>query len=247
MSKTILAVDDDPATLTVVDEALTLSHHLVLRAENGERALALARQHHPDLILLDIMMPGIDGLEVCRRLRRDPVTASIPIMMLTALDGTVDEVLGLENGADDYLAKPFDVHVLRARVKALLRRGETGPGAQRRCIRSGTLALDLERHRVTCDGREVALTLAEFNLLKALAGRPGRVLTREDLVASTHSDESAVSDRAVDAHVAALRRKLGTGREWIETVRGVGYRLREPEDPQPASPAPQGEGSVPPA
>jgi len=171
-------------------------------------------------------MPGMDGWEVCKKLRLEPATASIPLIMLTAKAEEADRVLGLELGADDYLTKPFGVRELLARVKALLRRAEVKPeGAE--VVKVGSLVIDSGRRTVTVGSRRVELTATEFNLLRALADRRGRVLSREDLISAARGEDAAVIDRTVDVHVAALRRKLGKQGDLIETVRGVGYRLKE--------------------
>jgi DNA-binding response OmpR family regulator len=176
--------------------------------------------------VLDVMMPGLDGFEVCRRLRQETSTAGVPILMLTAKGDETDRVLGLELGADDYLVKPFGLRELQARVKALLRRSESA-GAAPEVVKAGKLVIDAARRIVTAAGKDVPLTATEFNLLRSLAERRGRVISREDLISLARGEDAAVVDRTVDVHVAALRRKLGRLGEMIETVRGVGYRLKE--------------------
>ncbi len=226
MAKTVLVIDDEPELVKLLDYNLTKAGYLVLTAKDGEAGLAAARKHAPDLAILDVMMPGLDGFEVCKRLRQEPGTSALPILMLTAKAEEADRVLGLELGADDYLTKPFGVRELQARVKALLRRAEA-QGVAPEVLRVGKLTVDAARRVVTAGGKEVALTATEFNLLRALAERRGRVVSREDLISLARGDDVAVVDRTVDVHVAALRRKLGRFGELIETVRGVGYRLRE--------------------
>lgn len=225
-TQTVVVADDDPHVVAILDEALTQAGYLVLRASDGQAALELAVRQHPDVIITDVAMPRIDGIDLCRRLRQDPATAAMPIVMLTAKGEVGDKVLGLEMGADDYVVKPFEVPEILARVKALLRRagGAFGPEP---VVRSGEVAIDLPRRRVTCGGHELCLTFTEFNLLLALARHPGRVLSREQLLEGSHEGDYAVTDRAIDVHVVALRRKLGKTGARIETVRGVGYRLRE--------------------
>lgn len=226
MPRTVLVIDDEPEMLRLLDYNLTRAGYAVLTARDGESGLAAARRHGPDLIILDVMMPGMDGLEVCKRLRQEPATASRPVLMLTAKAEEPDRVLGLELGADDYVAKPFGMRELLARVKALLRRAEGSPeGAE--VLKVGRLVIDSGRRLVTAAGKPVGLTTTEFNLLRALAERRGRVMSREDLISAARGEDAAVVDRTVDVHVAALRRKLGKLGEAIETVRGVGYRLRE--------------------
>ncbi|HXG62354.1 MAG TPA: response regulator transcription factor [Planctomycetota bacterium] len=226
MPRTVLVIDDEPEMLRLLDYNLTRAGYAVLTARDGESGLAAARRHAPDLVILDVMMPGLDGLEVCKRLRQEPATAPRPILMLTAKAEESDRVLGLELGADDYLAKPFGMRELLARVKALLRRAEGG-SEPAEILRVGRLVIDSGRRQVTAAGKAVALTTTEFNLLRALAERPGRVKSREDLIGAARGEDAEVVDRTVDVHVAALRRKLGKLGDMIETVRGVGYRLRE--------------------
>jgi len=226
MPRTILVIDDEPELVKLLDYNLSKAGYLVISAKDGEAGLAAARKHAPDAIILDIMMPGLDGWEVCKRLRQDPATAALPLLMLTAKGEEGDRVLGLELGADDYLTKPFGVRELVARVKALLRRLEAA-SASPEVLKTGKLVIDSSRRTVSAGGKPVALTATEFNLLKALAEKEGRVISREDLLSLARGDDVAVMDRTVDVHVAALRKKLGKHGEMIETVRGVGYRLKE--------------------
>ncbi|HEX7898808.1 MAG TPA: response regulator transcription factor [Planctomycetota bacterium] len=226
MAKTILVIDDEPELVKLLDFNLTKAGYLVLTAREGEAGLAAARRHAPDVVVLDVMMPGLDGFEVCKKLRQEAATAGVPILMLTAKAEEADRVLGLELGADDYLVKPFGLRELQARVKALLRRAEA-QGNSPEVVRAGKLVVDASRRTVTASGKDVALTATEFNLLRALAERRGRVISREDLISMARGDDVAVVDRTVDVHVAALRRKLGRLGEMIETVRGVGYRMSE--------------------
>jgi DNA-binding response OmpR family regulator len=226
VGRTILVIDDEPELVKLLDYNMTKAGYLVLSAKDGENGLAAARKHSPDAIILDVMMPGLDGWEVCKRLRTDPSTSALPILMLTAKAEEGDRVLGLELGADDYVTKPFGVRELLARVKALLRRSEIAT-ASPEVIKSGKIVIDSSRRTVTVAGKPVALTATEFNLLKSLAEKEGRVISREDLLSLARGDEVAVMDRTVDVHVAALRKKLGRQGDMIETVRGVGYRMKE--------------------
>lgn len=225
MTKRILAVDDDPDILTLVRYNLEKEGFKVATAESGEEALEKTRKNKPDLLILDLMMPGVDGLEVCRILKSDSATRNIPVMMLTAKGEETDIVVGLELGADDYLAKPFSPKVLTARVRALLRRGEFSRAGER--LSFGPISVDEERHEVFLDSKQLALTATEFNLLKCLVSRPGRVFSREDLLRQAWADDAMVVDRTVDVHILGLRKKMGKCADWIETVRGFGYRLRE--------------------
>lgn len=226
MPKTILIIDDEPELIKLLDYNLTRAGYLVLSARNGESGLASARQHAPDLIILDVMMPEMDGWEVCRRLRQEPATAAVPLLMLTAKAEESDRVVGLELGADDYVTKPFGVKELVARVKALLRRAQKS-SEPAEVVRAGPFVIDGGRRAVTSAGKKVDLTATEFNLLRALAERPGRVLSREDLITLARGEDATVIDRTVDVHVASLRKKLGKHGALIETVWGVGYRLKE--------------------
>ena len=226
MAKTVLVIDDEPELAKLVDYNLTKAGYLVLTARDGEAGLAAVRKHAPDLVVLDVMMPGLDGWEVCKRLRQEPSTAATPVLMLTAKAEEADRVLGLELGADDYLVKPFSVRELAARVKALLRRADSsGPAPE--LLKAGKIQIDVGRRTVHAAGKDVVLTTTEFEILRALALARGRVITREDLISKARGDDATVIDRTVDVHVAALRRKLGKQGELIETVRGVGYRLKE--------------------
>ncbi len=226
MPKTILIVDDEPDVVKLLDYHLTKADYDVVSARDADAAAALMRKQLPDLVILDIMLPGDDGFDVCKRLRQDPATARVPVLMLTAKAEESDRVLGLEVGADDYVTKPFSPRELVARVKALLRRSEvaTEPGE---VVQAGAVTIDAGRRSVTLAGKPVSLTLTEFNILKALADRRGRVLSRTDLIAVARGEDVEVTDRTVDVHVVALRRKLGRHGDLIETVRGVGYRLKE--------------------
>ena len=226
MASTILVIDDEPELVRLLDYALTQAGFLVISARDGEKGLAAARKHAPDLVLLDVMMPGLDGLEVCRRLKGDPQTASILVLLLTAKSDEGDRVLGLELGADDYLTKPFGMKELIARVKALLRRNEA-PASAQEVVKAGPLVLDVGRRTLRVAGKPVELTTTEFDLLRALASRRGKVLSREDLIQAARGQEATITDRTIDVHIASIRRKLGRSGDLVETVRGVGYRLKE--------------------
>jgi two-component system phosphate regulon response regulator PhoB len=198
-----------------------------LTAGDGPKALQLARQHDPDLILLDLMLPGIDGLEVCRILKSSRETAHIPIIMLTAKGGETDVVTGLELGADDYVPKPFSMRLLLARIKTVLRRAATAEPRPPSITRIQDLSIDDDRHEVRLKDQLLQLTLTEYKLLRFLAQHPGRVFTRTQILNNIQDEHVIVIDRAIDVHVAALRKKLGDAAACIETVRGVGYRFRE--------------------
>jgi DNA-binding response OmpR family regulator len=230
MSTQILIVDDEPSIVELLAYNLKQAHYEVLIARDGEEALALACRRQPDLIILDLMLPRLDGLEVCRALRRE---RDVPIIMLTARDAEVDRVVGLELGADDYVVKPFSVRELMARVKSVLRRAaQAGREGSTDAIRAGALTLDLSRHEAWWEDVGVDLTALEFKLLGVLAEHPGQVLSREQLVQQVWGYDYYGDLRVVDAAVKRLRRKLrqvAPEHELLGTVRGVGYKLIVPE------------------
>jgi len=224
----ILVIDDEKDLVELVRYNLNKDGFLVHSALDGEAGLAAALRELPDLIIVDLMLPGMDGLEVCRSLRSESRTARIPIIMLTAKSAESDRVVGLELGADDYITKPFSPRELAARIKAVLRRTAQQPAAAPAAfIRRGELAIDPERREVSCEGKNVILTATEFRLLHYLAGHPGRVFSRSELIDAALGKDVAVVDRTIDVHVTGLRKKLGVCGEWIETVRGFGYRFKE--------------------
>lgn len=229
MSKgTVLVVDDEKDLVEMLRYNLDREGFDVLTAEDGRTALDLATRRRPDLMILDLMMPGIDGLEVCRQLRASDRTSHILVLMLTAKGTESDRIVGLELGADDYVTKPFSPREVVARVKALLRRTTRGD-EPRPVIRRGDLIIDTGAHEVTFRNSRIPLTATEFRIVQALAARPNRVLSRNDLVDAALGQDVTVSDRTIDVHMTAIRKKLGVGGEYIETVRGVGYKIREPE------------------
>jgi two-component system alkaline phosphatase synthesis response regulator PhoP len=223
----ILVVDDEPDILALVHYNLSKAQYDVVGVASGEEALAQVRTTPPSLIVLDLMLPGVDGLEVCKALKRDTRTAAIPIVILTARGEEADIVAGLELGADDYLTKPFSPRILLARIRAVLRRHHTEPVAEDAVITHHELVLHPGRHEVLVEGQPVPLTLTEFRVLHLLARHPGWVFTRNQIIAATQGVDVSVTERAVDVHIVSLRRKLGTIGEAIETIRGVGYRLQE--------------------
>ncbi len=224
MSQLILVVDDEPKVARLARDYLEKNGYRVLIAADGQSALTTARREKPDLIILDLMLPVIDGREVCRILRRD---SDVPIIMLTALGEEIDQVTGLEIGADDYISKPFSVRALVARVRALLRRTR-GAVTAPRLIRAGGLEIDSEKYSVSFNNHPIKLTSNEFKLLHLLASRPGQILTREQLLEDLHGFASS-TDRSVDSHIKNLRKKLEitSGESMIETVYGIGYRFIE--------------------
>lgn len=223
----ILAVDDEPDILELVSYNLKKEGYSVTQAVSGEDALESVQYSIPDLILLDLMLPGIDGLEICRQIKSDRATSGISILMLTAKGSEADIVAGLELGADDYLVKPFSPRVLLARVKAILRRSKSRPAEKGAILKIGELTIDPARHEVKIEASKIDLTATEFKLLSFLAYRPGFVYTRDQIVNAVHGKDYPVTDRSVDVQILGLRRKLGDLGRNIETVRGVGYRFRE--------------------
>lgn len=226
----ILAVDDEQDILTLVEYNLTREGYRVQKATTGEGALVAARSDPPDLIILDLMLPSVDGLEVCRSLKANQSTSRVPIIMLTAKGEEADIICGLELGADDYITKPFSPKVLIARVRAALRKNRSAMPTDTDVVSIGGLSIDPGRHQVKVDGETVDLTLTEFRILDALARRPGWVFTRYQIVEASRGEDSEVTDRSVDVHIVSLRRRLGALGDRIETVRGVGYRFKESDE-----------------
>jgi two-component system alkaline phosphatase synthesis response regulator PhoP len=226
--ETILIVEDEKDIAELVAYNLKREGFQVRLADSGEKGLALAQKTPPDLVLLDLMLPGVDGREVCRRLKANEATRSIPVVMLTARGEDTDVVAGLELGADDYITKPFSPKVLLARVRSVLRRRAEPALELSDHIRIHDLDIDVVRHQVRCGGVPVELSATEFGLLVFLARRPGWVFSRAQIISGVRGEDYPVTERAVDVQVLGLRRKLGACGEVIETVRGVGYRLKEP-------------------
>jgi phosphate regulon transcriptional regulator PhoB len=221
----VLIVEDEPDIRNLIVHHLTRDGFRCRTAGSGAEALARVRSSAPDLVVLDLMLPEMTGLEVCRRLRADPTTAGVPIIMLTAKTDEVDRIVGLEMGADDYVAKPFSPKELVARVRAVLRRAR--PGEATRPLAAGSVRLDTSRHLVTVGGRPVELTPKEFDLLHALLEAGGRVLSREHLLNRVwgYARADEIESRTVDVHIRRLRSKLGPEERRIATIKGVGYRL----------------------
>jgi len=223
----ILVVDDEPDLVELVRHHLQREHYEVITASDGETALAEARRRVPDLVILDLMLPGIDGLEVCRRMRADSRMAHIPIVMLTAKGEESDVVIGLAQGADDYVRKPFGVKELVARVATRLRAAELQSAEVQKVVRFGELVIDAIKHEVLLSGEPVVLTVTEFKLLRHLVQNRGRAFTRNELLNAVMGADVYVIDRNVDVHVATLRKKLGAFGQNIVTLRGLGYKFRE--------------------
>jgi DNA-binding response OmpR family regulator len=228
--RSVLVVDDEPTITYVVSRYLERAGYETAVATDGAEALRRAREARPDVILLDLMVPQLNGWEVCRRLKQDPETSAVPVIMVTGRVDEGDRVLGFELGADDYVVKPFWPRELIARVRAVMRRGRPERRAQ---LKAGDLEIDRDRFEVRMQGRPIELTPKEFELLAALVGAPGRVFGREELLDLVWGRDGFVEPRTVDVHVARLRAKFTTARlpaPAVETVRGVGYRFREPDE-----------------
>ena len=223
----ILVVEDEQDIVELLRYNLSKDGYQVTAVTTGEEALQSTRSTMPDLILLDLLLPGLDGLEVCRRLKLDTKTRHVPIIMLTAKGEEADIVTGLELGADDYITKPFSPRILLARVRSVLRHRTSAPPGENALLKIHGLVIDSGRHEVTLQGKALDLTAAEFRLLHLLARRPGWVLTRANIVEGVHGNDYPVTDRAVDVKIVALRKKLGPAASYIETVRGVGYRFKD--------------------
>jgi two-component system phosphate regulon response regulator PhoB len=222
----ILIVDDEEDVLELIRYNLDKNGYRIETATTGEEALTKARAKLPDLIILDLMLPGIDGLEVCKKLKSEPKTQNIPIIMLTAKGEETDIVTGLEVGADDYITKPFSPKVLVARVRRILHRTKAGD-LEKAPVKIHELIIDPARRQVLIKNKLVDLTFTEFNILYTLAKRPGLVFSRYQIVDALHGDDYLVTDRAIDVQIVGLRKKMGPCSKYIETVRGVGYRFKD--------------------
>jgi two-component system alkaline phosphatase synthesis response regulator PhoP len=226
MKESILVVDDEDDIRELIEYNLSKAGYRMTCVSSGEEALQAVTTNAPDLIILDLMLPGMDGLDVCRQLKSDAALRSIPVIMVSARGEEADVVSGLELGADDYLCKPFSPRVLLARVKSVLRRGKTPPVDPQAVLRVEGLMINPARREVAVDNAAVELTNTEFKLLHFLMKQPGIVFTRDQIVDGVHGDDYPVTDRSVDVQVVGLRKKLGECGQLIETVRGVGYRFR---------------------
>jgi two-component system phosphate regulon response regulator PhoB len=229
-TRTILVIDDQKDFADLVRRSLEKEGFDVILASDGTSGLQIAREHRPDLVVLDLTMPDIDGLDVCKRLRQEPRHARLPILVLSARASAADRVLGLETGADDYLVKPFVPQELVARVKAILRRADA-PAVAHAKIHAGPLIVDIHGHKVTYRGKTVTLTAAEFRILEFLASHRGRAFSRDEIIEGALHSEVAVTERNVDAHVVGIRRALGPAADYVQTVRSVGYRFRDTDEP----------------
>ena len=227
-SKKILVVDDEPDVTELVAYHLKANGFLVETVNDPNGGIGVARSFLPDLVILDVMMPDLSGIQICRMLRADPKLKKVPVIFLTAKAEENDRVQGLETGADDYICKPFSTKELILRVQTILRRlAEAAAPEEPKRLQAGRIVIDIERHEVTVHDKPVDLTATEFNLLRLLMERRGRVQTREHLLLNVWNYETEIETRTVDTHVRRLREKLGDEADWIETIRGVGYRLAE--------------------
>ncbi len=225
MSKKVLIIDDEAKIVEICQDYLKAAGFSVVTSLDGQMGLEKARHEKPDLILLDLMLPGMDGLDVCRELRKESNT---PIIMLTARVEETDKLIGLEIGADDYITKPFSPREMVARVRTVLRRAQGDPNAE--VIRAGNLTLDRNRYQVTINEAEIALTPTEFEILATLASQPGRIFSRSQLLMAVRGVAFESYERAIDSHIRNLRKKLdadGSGYEWIVTIHGVGYKFND--------------------
>lgn len=225
----ILVIEDEPDIREIVEFNLRREGFRVSGAETAEEGLEKIQNEFPDAVLLDLMLPGMSGLELCRKLKADPDLRAIPVIMVTAKDDVDDVVAGLEAGADDYVSKPFSPRVLIARVKAVVRRGtwEVEEARGERIV-AGAVVIDTAAHQVSVGGKAAEFTATEFRLLHYLATNPGRVFTRNHLLSRVMGESVTLVDRNIDVHIGAIRRKLNKSRDLLETVRGVGYRFRDP-------------------
>ena len=228
--KRITIVEDEPDMAKLIALRLRSEQYAVNVIHDGAEALEKIRSSPPDLVLMDLMLPGMPGTEVTMKLRSDPRTADVPIIMLTAKSAESDIIVGLHVGADDYMTKPFSMSVLVARISAVLRRARDAKSSSSRILQAGPIRINVDRHMVEVGGKATALTLTEFRLLVAIASARGNVLDRNRLIDRAMGMDAVVTDRTIDVHITSLRHKLGKARKYIQTVRGLGYRLADEND-----------------
>ncbi len=228
----ILIVDDEYYILELLSYNLKKEGYHTTLAASGEEALELAQKNRPELIILDLMLPGLDGIEVCRRLKQNAETSQIPIIMVTAKGEDADVIIGLEMGADDYITKPFSPKIIVARIRAVLRRSRLKSATLSResTLSIHNITIDLSKHEVTCNGSQIFLSVTEFTILEFLARNPGWVFSRGQIIAAVKGEDYPVTERSVDVQILGLRKKLGEHGSYIETVRGIGYRMREEQE-----------------
>jgi two-component system, OmpR family, phosphate regulon response regulator PhoB len=225
--KRILVIDDEADVTELVAYHLRAKGYQVESLNNPNGSVGAARTFEPDLVILDVMMPDLNGVQICRMLRADPKLKEVPVIFLTAKAEEADRIKGLETGADDYICKPFSTKELMLRVQSILRRTGEAPVESPKMLQAGQIRMDVDRHEVSVSGQVIELTATEFKLLRLLMERRGRVQTREHLLINVWNYETEIETRTVDTHVRRLREKLGGEADWIETIRGVGYRLAE--------------------
>ncbi|MGC4072417.1 MAG: response regulator transcription factor [Nibricoccus sp.] len=226
-AKKILIVDDEADVTELVSYHLKAKGYQLEAVNNPNNSLGVARSFQPDLVILDVMMPDLNGIQICRLLRADPQLKNVPVIFLTAKAEEADRIQGLETGADDYISKPFSTKELVLRAQSILRRVSEGAAEEPKKLQVGEIVIDVERHEAMVCGKPIELTATEFKLLRLLMERRGRVQTREHLLINVWNYETEIETRTVDTHVRRLREKLGAEADWIETIRGVGYRLAE--------------------
>lgn len=222
----IVMIEDEEDIAALIKMQAEISGYKIQVAGDGIEGYSLVEKEKPDLVLLDVMLPGENGLDICRKIKANPETKSIPVIILSAKGEEIDVVLGLELGADDYVPKPFSPKVLFSRIKAVLRRGKE-TNHPKNMVKFGDFTLDIERYHLRLRDKSYPLTLSEFGILRKLVSNRGKVLTRNQLLCDITEDVGVIVDRNIDVHIASLRKKLGPTFDWIETVRGVGYRFRE--------------------
>lgn len=221
----ILLIEDEEDIAELIKLQAEIAGYAVVIADNGLDGMLAVEREQPDIVISDIMLPGINGLDLCRKLKNNPKTQKIPIILISAKGDELDVVTGLELGADDYLPKPFSLKILLSRIRAVLRRGKEIQGGSESAITFGPFELDIEAYQLTKNGKSIPLTLSEINILHTLVTNRSRVLTRDQLLDATPNQDGDIVDRNIDVHIAALRRKLGPNFNGIETVRGIGYRF----------------------
>ena len=225
--KNILLIEDEEDIVALVKLHADINNHKLHVETDGLNGYRAIERERPDLVVLDIMLPGLNGLDICRKMKSNTRLKHIPIVILSAKNEELDVILGLELGADDYIAKPFSPKVLFSRIKAVLRRGKSEPQKAPKSINFGEFVLDIDRYLLRKGDKYIPITLSEFGILRRLLTNRGKVLTRNQLLDDIQNDDSFIMDRNIDVHIASLRKKLGPDFNWIETVRGVGYRFRE--------------------
>jgi two-component system alkaline phosphatase synthesis response regulator PhoP len=229
----LLLIEDEEDIAALIKLQAEMSGYRLHVEVDGLNGYKTVEREKPDLVILDIMLPGMNGLDVCRKLKNDPDLKNIPVIMISAKSEEIDIVLGLELGADDYVPKPFSPKILFSRIKAVLRRGQE-PRKATKTYKFGDFFVDPERYIVLKRDRSIPLTLSEFGILRRLLTRQGQVLSRNQLLDDLQNDDAFIVDRNIDVHIASLRKKLGPNFRWIETVRGVGYRLQNEDDMEPS-------------